>query len=652
MTDAQQSAPVSRVRWTPIDTATADDHRLVDRCTLIALACALVPLIVALAVVGGNRWYPTGDMAQAELHMRGFFRHPPLVGAAGRIGDFLTPYGQGSHPGPAMWVALLPVYALLGWSAFGLMVSVTVVHVAFMLLGIGLARRLAGPIAGLAVATLCAVLVHSLGPMVFIEPWNPWPALFAFLAFLVSAWGVLAGRVSWLPITVFCGIFAVQCHAGYVPLVGAILAITGIVVLTSWLRSRRAPASPAADPEVAADTTEAATVQESKANAGRSFLIAVGVLIALWIPPVVDQLRREPGNLRLLWRHFASSTDADGTPRQYVGAGSALRAFAGEFSLAGPWVRGPFRAPTDQPQWILTIGLAAVVTAAAASLWRMQGGPARQRLVALFQVLVVAIVIGIFSVSRIFGEFYEYVMRWWWIIVGLVTVAAALVAASHQRSRRIVLVGCVAASLFAAGFATANAVDAEVPSPRNSELVEGVTPQVAALLDPAGSYLIRWYDPATLGGVPYGVLLELERDGFRVGVDAPASAAALPHRVIPEPSATAVLWVVAGDLAIQAFRDRSDATELGFFDQRSEAEVATSNELRERLVTRLNELDLSCLVPTLDTQYGLAPLVIGNAPVPQDVRVLAGEYNLLGLPVAVFSVPLGAPSYVVYTDGC
>ena len=49
-------------------------------------------------------------MAQAELHVAGFFRHPPLVGAAGRIGEMFTPYGQGSHPGPALWFALLPAY--------------------------------------------------------------------------------------------------------------------------------------------------------------------------------------------------------------------------------------------------------------------------------------------------------------------------------------------------------------------------------------------------------------------------------------------------------------------------------------------------------------------------------------------------------------
>lgn len=57
-----------------------------------------IPMLAALVVlVGGARWFPCGDMAQAELHMRGFLSHPPLVGAAGRIVDDAG--FQGSHPG-------------------------------------------------------------------------------------------------------------------------------------------------------------------------------------------------------------------------------------------------------------------------------------------------------------------------------------------------------------------------------------------------------------------------------------------------------------------------------------------------------------------------------------------------------------------------
>ena len=125
-------------------------------------------------------------------------------------------------------------------------------------------------------------------------------------------------------------------------------------------------------------------------------------------------------------------------------------------------------------------------------------------------------------------------------------------------------------------------------------------------------YLIRWNDPATLGGVPFGVLLDLEKHGFHVGVDAASAAGALPHRVLPEASANQVLWVVLGETNIDLMRARADATELGYFDQRTPDEVTRSDALREHLIDRLIELDLACLVPKIDEQYGLASFFLGS----------------------------------------
>ena len=54
------------------------------RYVLIGTILATLPALIALVtLLRGNHWYPAGVMVQAELHMRGFFDHPPLVGAAG-----------------------------------------------------------------------------------------------------------------------------------------------------------------------------------------------------------------------------------------------------------------------------------------------------------------------------------------------------------------------------------------------------------------------------------------------------------------------------------------------------------------------------------------------------------------------------------------
>lgn len=606
------------------------DRRL-NAMTWAVGALIAIPLIVALVSVTRQHWYPTGDMAQAELHVRGFFDRPPLVGAAGRIGRIDLPYAQGSHPGPAMWVALLPTYLLLGRTSLGILIGMTVMQAAFIVAAILLARRLAGPMAALATATAAAVLVHSFGPATFLEPWNPWGALFSFMCFVIAVWGVMAGRPRWLVIAVFSGVFAVQCHIGYVPVVGAGLTGAVLAVLVRWRRDR--------PPRMA-----------------RWWWTSVGVFGLMWVPPVVDQLRRKPGNLRILWHHFSSTTEFDGTPRVYVGLAQSLKTFAGEAGMIGPWIRGQFRQPPDPPSLALFLLTVLVVGSAVVATMRAERNEPRRLVLWLFAVIGGLMAAGIVGMSRIFGEFYGYVIRWWWILMGGVLVAFVLAAATALAGRRraigVIAVACVGLSGYASTATTIASAHERVPSPRNSALVGGVTDEAVLALDPAGRYLVRWYDPVSLGGIPYGVLLELERRGYTVGVDAVNSAGALPQRVMPEETASAVLWVVTGQPAIDAFRARTDSTELGFFDQRNPAEAVRSDALRAELVQRLDELGLHCLVPTLDTQYGLAPLVIGNAPVPPDVRTIAAEYNTIGLPAAVFSVPTFSPGYDVPTAGC
>ena len=97
---------------------------------------------------------------------------------------------------------------------------------------------------------------------------------------------------------------------------------------------------------------------------------------------------------------------------------------------------------------------------------------------------------------------------------------------------------------------------------------------------------------------------------------------------------------------------RSDARELGVFDARTPAQRARSSALRAAIEQRLTEDGLGCWIPVLDTQYGLVPFTIGASDIPQDVRLLAGEYDRLGLPIGMFMVPVGAPGYLIETDPC
>jgi hypothetical protein len=596
--------------------------RFVLRRPVVIVATLLVPLVAVLVAMHRERWFPSGDLAQAELHVRGFLRHPPLVGAAGRIGSLEE---QGSHPGPSMWLALLPTHLVFGRSAYGMLVAMVVLHLTSVTAAVWLARKVGG--AALAIATFGAIVValHAAGPQFLVQPWNPWAAIVPFLVFLLLVTRVVEGQLKSAPWAVLVGSHCVQSHVGYALLVGGLLVVALVAVIVRWRHEGRGAAG--------------------EGSPVRPILWSIGVLALAWLPPVVDQLRRDPGNLRILWNHFAHPDAAS------VGLWAAIKAFAGEFNVVGGWVAGP-RQPTEAPFWPGFVLMAAAFIGAFVLNVRRR----REPLIAFQVVISAAALIGIVSIARVFGDFYDYVIRWMWMITvaaaaAILTTAWRELRAVHIRSieprvARTAFAVAGALAMVVAGTAmTVNGATAEVPARRDSRLVGGVTPAVADGLDPTERYLVRWHDPMSLGGVGYGVLLELERRGYTVGVDPWGSAAALPHRVMPEQTASAVLWVVTGMKPIADFRARPDAVELGWYDQRTAAEQERSAQLRAQLEARLAEVGRADLIPTIDTQYGIAPLVIGNVGLPQDVKDLAGAYDELREPIAVFVVPPFSPLY-------
>lgn len=587
------------------------------RRPLLVIAPVGVAFVVLLVAMARERWYPTGDLGQAELHVRGFLRHPPLVGAAGRIGTITE---QGSHPGPSFWVLLYPTYLLFGRSSLGMMAGMVVLHAGAIIASVWVALRVGGRSLALLTAVAIGIVVRAAGAEFFVEPWNPWAAIIPFLCFVLLVAGVLAGH-RWMFVgAIAVGSHCVQSHVGYAVLVGALCLLALVWMVVKWRRERE-PAGPSL-PAVLG--------------------VSAGVFAVLWLPPVIDQIRRTPGNLTLLWREFGSADEPA------IGWWAAFKGFAGEVNLLGDWIRGPGHLPTDTPNWVGFVLLLGLFAAGVVVAWREADRLALQ----VHATVAVAWVVGIFSMSRIFGEFYPYVIRWLWMlaVLGVVVPLWALGRWVRPRlpdaARTTAALAAGAAVALTSALAAVSFAASDLPSLRDSRLVGGVTPQVLAEVDRDGRYLIRWHDPASLGGVGYGVLLEMERQGYTAGVDAWGAAAALPHRVMPEQTASSVLWVVTGDEAVSGFRARADALELGYYDQRTPAEQEESARLRQALEQRLTEIGRADLIPSLDTQYGLAPFVIGDAPVPQDVREIASDLNSLRLPIAVFQVPPFSPLYV------
>lgn len=579
------------------------DQRSLTRIGVVAVAI-LAPFVTVLVVVlAAGRWFPAGDMAQAELHMRGFFSHPPLVGAAGRI---LTESGvQGSHPGPSLWVAMLPVYLLGGRSSGALMVAVSSVHVVSALAAIWLARRRYGWSVAVVVSFVVVAVVRSGGPDPIVEPWNPWLAVLPFLVFVLIVDEIVHRPVSWrwTVAAVVVGSHCVQCHAGYALIVGSGL----LAVLVVSIRRR-----------------------------GYGPLAAgAGALFAMWLPPLVDQFRREPGNVSILVDHFGSPTEPT------IAIADALRIVATQFNVIGPWLLGP---GPDRPAetWARWPGFVLFVVVVFVARRRAVKTGDRE-LAGLLVAVAAGFGVAVLSILRLFGPYFEYTIRWTWILAALGTIGSGLALVRSMRattvrrapSLRVWLGGLVVASVVTSVSA---GVDAKVPGAIDSRIVRDLVPQLEPLVDD-DTVLLRFWDPYTLDATGFGTVLELERRGHSVRVDPGFAAAALPHRTAVEGDVDQIWWVVVGPVNDELVR-RDDVERIAFVNPRSADEQARAERLLVEIEEGLIATGRAELVAQLSAPG--ASLLFAEPPLDPSIAEQIRDLYLLGQPVGVYVLPEGS----------
>ena len=135
-------------------------------------------------------WYPTGDWAVLAMRIADVGHNTPLLGPYSRFGW--------NHPGPPLYWMLAVPYNLLGGRSvdilagsglFACVVTGAVLAIAW--------RRGRLPLVALTSVAL-AILVHSMGPSMLRDPWNPYVTLLPLLLFVFLAWsGVEGDRWSW-----------------------------------------------------------------------------------------------------------------------------------------------------------------------------------------------------------------------------------------------------------------------------------------------------------------------------------------------------------------------------------------------------------------------------------------------------------------------
>lgn len=460
-----------------------------------AVLLAVAPfLLSALDVLGDHRGVALGgDQAVLELDTREAAQGGRSLGAYSRYGW--------SHPGPAWFYALAPVYRALGSTSTALYVAVFAVHAAAAALLVLVVARTWGTARAVVAATAVAATWAVLGPGVFLAVWNPYALLLPTVLFLVLAAVAATGRPAALAGAALTGTFLVQTHIGTAVLVAAVGGCAMVGAVVTLVRRRGAAPAPAPSRPAAA-------------------LLAVLTVLA-WVPPLLQELRPGTGNLTLL-RQFQSAPHDGHTLAESVAAvGSQLLVLptGGSARALPELVTGPSPA---QLWSVVVYALLALVLAGSA---RRAGRPAT---VALALLSLVALGAALVSAAQVEGPIYPYLVVWMAVLpLAPVLCAADLLLVSVARRggprlpapARLVVAGTLPAlALLAVVVVLAGAP----PVSAESRFGEGAAvPEVLAALGPdrTGGVRVR-IASSDSWPLAAGLVLALERRGYHARVTA------------------------------------------------------------------------------------------------------------------------------------
>ncbi len=589
---------------------------------LLAAFVVGLPLLVAAVALRGRAYFPVLDLAMTEFRVRDVLGgHTPLIGLPGRIGRFPE---QGSHPGPMSFYLVAIGYRMLGSSAWAMLVGAIVVNIAAVGTAVALGFRRGGLWLAAAVSVWLLVAMRGYGIGVLSQPWNPYLPLVAWTVVVLAAWMVFEGDHRMLIPLVVAGTFCAQTHVPYLLLCLGLFGVGALLTVVRWRRGDR--------------------------RASNSLLWSIGVGFVLWLPPLIDQLVRDPGNIRMLQQHFMNP------PEEPIGVTEGLKVLLRHLDVwhavfggggSGGFVDAAYGAERSVFPGIVML---LVWLGAAFVAWRLR----HRALLWLHATLAVTLALETMSIVRIFGKVWYYLTLWAWsvtVAMAIVSAATYVVALRRWRgdaSRRPLLIGSVAAGALLATFSFGSllvaAADAEVPEPRLSAplgalvspTVQAVRSSTGAAVGVDGQYVVTWSDAYFFGSQGYGLVNELERQGLRVGVDPTFRVPVTPQRVLDRNAADAEIHLSTGSY-IDQWRAEPDAVEVAYIDLRTPDEVAEYDTLHQEVLDGLVAAGLDDVVPLVDTNLFGASL---DPRLPFAVQTAMARMLIIGQPAAVFITPV------------
>lgn len=493
------------------------------------LLLVLVPVIAGLLDHQRKEWHPEGDDATIVLLAGDTFRgHPPLVGMISTGGESLSD-PELHHPGPLELYVLAPLTSSGLGPATGAVLTAALMAAASILAMLTGLWALGGTRLAFAGAVGVGLLLWGVGTDVPVSVWNPYVVVLPFAAFLVHAVLAATDRPWALVAVVVLGSFVAQTHLSYTGLVGVVVA--WVAVLAAW-RQRRRPLSRL-----------------------RPHAVALATGLVLWVPPVLDQMRGDPGNLSQIWRSFTGSSGE--------ALGATGLALLGErlVPLVGwaPRADVVLAAEGGSPWWAVVVLL--LVTAGLGLVYdaRRRGRPDRAWALATTVVVLIAASVTALRIPVEDDLVYAYYGLWMWPVgvvvwlVGAWSVAGARTISLAQQSHRWAAEPWGRWMAAAAGAALLVVV-ALLPRPgpwtpwdAHRRVAGRVAPATASAVPHRATYLVRFRGPSPYLSTGSAVVTALAHRGSTVFIDPGASTPVFPwteRRRHTDQPVDAEIWVV------------------------------------------------------------------------------------------------------------